>query len=71
MSAYSIARATLDSALNEAAGSGVDAETLLRALIATAAERYQDGEGVPATRSMLEFQLANCAGDEDYEFMRP
>ena len=71
MSAYSIARNALESVIAEAGTAGVDAETVLRATIATAVERYREAEGVPATKSMLEFQLANCSGDEDHELMRP
>lgn len=71
MSAFSIARNAVDTVLAEAGAAGVDAETVLRATISTAVERYRETEGVPATKSMLEFQLANCAGDEDHEFMRP
>jgi hypothetical protein len=71
MSAYSLARNAIDAALEEAGGGGIDRETLLRAIVSLAIEKYRDGEGLSSTRSMLEFQLNNCAGDEDHEFMRP
>ena len=71
MSAYSIARSAIDSALKEATSTGVDLELVLRATVSTAIEHYREAEGVAATRSMLEFQLGNCAGDEDHMFMRP
>ncbi|MEM1433397.1 MAG: hypothetical protein AAGG11_05030 [Pseudomonadota bacterium] len=71
MSAFSLARTAIDTALDEASSSAVDRETLLRAIVSLAVEKYREGEGLEATRSMLEFQLTNCAGDEDHEFMRP
>ncbi|MEM1228998.1 MAG: hypothetical protein AAGI15_00550 [Pseudomonadota bacterium] len=71
MSAYSIAKEQVAAALAAGVDSGVDTESLLRALIATAVTAYREDRGVADTRSMLEFQLTNCAGDEDFEFMRP
>ena len=71
MSAYSIARQHVDGALADAATSGVDGETLLRALLATMAERYRDLKGPDDLRAVLQYQIDNCRGDEDYMFMRP
>lgn len=71
MSAFSVARTAIDAALAEASGGGVDRETLLRAIVSLSVEKYREDEGLDSTRSMLEFQLSNCAGDEDHEFMRP
>ncbi|MEM6709555.1 MAG: hypothetical protein AAF648_12280 [Pseudomonadota bacterium] len=71
MSAHGIARTTLEAALSDATAANVDAEVVLRALIAASVEAYREREGVASTCSMLAFQLENCAGDEDYEFMRP
>lgn len=71
MSAYSLARTAIETALAEASSSGVDRETLLRAFVSLTIEQYREAEGLDSTRSMLEFQLSNCAGDEDHEFMRP
>ena len=71
MSAYTIARQHVDAALAEAAESGIDGETLLRALLATLAERYRALKGPDDLRSVLQFQLDNAEGDEDYMFMRP
>jgi hypothetical protein len=71
MSAYSIAREHVDAALNQAASGGVDAEALLRALLATLTERYRELKGPDDLRAVLQFQLDNAQGDEDYMFMRP
>jgi hypothetical protein len=71
VSAYSIARAHVDGALADAGETGVDAETLLRALLATMVERYRDLKGPNDLKAVLQYQLDNCRGDEDYMFMRP
>lgn len=71
MSAYSIAREHVDEALKQADRGGVDAESLLRALLATLAERYRELKGPDDLRAVLQFQLDNAQGDEDYMFMRP
>ena len=71
MSAYTIARQHVEAALGEAATSGIDGETLLRALLATLAERYRALKGPDDLRAVLQFQLDNAQGDEDYMFMRP
>ena len=71
MSAFSLARTAIDAALVEAGSGGIDRETVLRAIVSLSVEKYREDEGLASTRSMLEFQLNNCAGDEDHEFMRP
>jgi hypothetical protein len=71
MSAYSLARQHVDAALHQAADTGVDAEALLRALLATMAERYRELKGADDLRAVLQYQLDNSQGDEDYMFMRP
>ncbi len=71
MSAYSIAREQTDAALTAAADAGIDAETVLRALLGTVVERYREARGADDLRAVLQYQLDNCRGDEDYEFMRP
>jgi hypothetical protein len=71
MSAYSIARQHVDGALADARETGMDPETLLRALLATMVERYRDLKGADDVRAVLQYQIDNCAGDEDYMFMRP
>jgi outer membrane protein TolC len=71
LSAYSIAREQIDAALAAAADSGVDAEATLRALLGTVAERYRDLKGADDLRAVLQYQLDNSQGDEDYAFMRP
>lgn len=71
LSAYSIARQYVDGALADADVTGVDPETLLRALLATMVERYRDLKGADDLRAVLQYQLDNCRGDEDYLFMRP
>jgi hypothetical protein len=71
MSAYSIARKQLEAALAEAAAAGVDEELLLRALLGSVSEAYRDRMGPDDLRAVLQFQLNNAQGDEDYEFMRP
>jgi hypothetical protein len=71
LSAYSIARQHVDAALAAANETGVEPETLLRALLATMVERYRDLKGTDDVRAVLQYQLDNCRGDEDYMFMRP
>ncbi|NBC23847.1 MAG: hypothetical protein GVY21_10265 [Gammaproteobacteria bacterium] len=71
MSAYTIAREHVDAAIAQAEGDGVDAEGVLRAMLATLAERYRDLRGADDLRAVLQFQLDNAQGDEDYMFMRP
>lgn len=71
MSAYSIARQHMDAAQAEAAEAGVDIDTLLRAMLATLAERYRDARGPDDLRAVLQYQLDNAQGDEDHMFMRP
>lgn len=71
MSAYSIARSHVDASLAEAAESGIDADALLRALLATLSERYRELKGADDLRAVLQFQLDNASGDEDHMFMRP
>ena len=71
LSAYSIAREHLDTVSSLAADSGVDLEAALRAVIGEAVERYRDLKGVDDLRAVLQYQLDNASGHEDYEFMRP
>ncbi|HEX7034853.1 MAG TPA: hypothetical protein VF210_03730 [Pseudomonadales bacterium] len=71
MSAYKIARSHVEASLAEAAESGIDADALLRALLATLSERYRELKGVDDLRAVLQFQLDNASGDEDHMFMRP
>jgi hypothetical protein len=71
VSAYSIARQQVDGALRAAAESGIEADVVLRALLATLAERYREQKGADDLRAILQFQMDNAQGDEDYMFMRP
>lgn len=71
MSAYSIAREHVDAALSSASEAGIDPDTLLRAVLATLAERYRELKGADDLRAVLQYQLDNAQGDEDYMFMRP
>jgi hypothetical protein len=71
LSAYSIARQHVEGALADARQTGVDSETLLRALLATMVEQYRELKGPDDVRAVLQYQIDNCRGDEDYMFMRP
>lgn len=71
MSAYSIAKQHIDGALGAASETGIDTEVVLRALLATLVERYRELKGVDDLKAILQYQLDNARGDEDYEFMRP
>lgn len=71
MSAYGIARNQVEAALTAAQTENVDPETVLRAVVATVMEQYRERYGTDKTREMLEFQLFNAGGDEEYHFMRP
>lgn len=71
VSAYSIAREHVEGAVSQAEASGVEAEAVLRALLATLAERYREMKGADDLRAVLQFQLDNAQGDEDHMFMRP
>lgn len=68
---YSIAKQRVEDAVAEAAEAGLDTEAVLRALLATVAERYRDLKGPDDLKAVLQFQLDNAQGDEDYMFMRP
>jgi len=71
MSAYSLAKEQIAAAVAQAAEQNLDSETVLRALVTTCVEHYRDAFGPAAVKDMLQFQLDNCQGDEDYMFMRP
>ena len=71
MSAYSIAKQQVDAALEAARAEGLDADVVLRAVLATLVERYRELKGVDDVRAVLQYQMDNCRGDEDYMFMRP
>ena len=71
MSAYSVAKEQVAAALAQASDQQLDRETVLRALVATCVEEYRDAFGPAAVKEMLQFQVDNCQGDEDYMFMRP
>lgn len=71
MSAYAIARQHLDAARAAAREGGVDEELLLRALLGSVSEAYRNLKGPDDLRAVLQFQLDNAQGDEDYAFMRP
>lgn len=71
MSAYSIAKQQVDAALEAARAEGLDADVVLRAVLATLVERYRELKGVDDLRAVLQYQMDNCRGDEDYMFMRP
>lgn len=71
MSAYSLARQQLDAAIAAAAASNIEPDDLLRAMLATLAERYRIMKGSEDLRAVLQFQIDNSEGDEDYMFMRP
>ncbi|MCZ6709351.1 MAG: hypothetical protein O7B25_03200 [Gammaproteobacteria bacterium] len=60
-----------DSALMAVADTNIDPEATLRALLSIVAERYRDLRGIDDLRAVLNYQLDNVRGDEDYEFMRP
>jgi outer membrane protein TolC len=71
LSAYSIAREQVDAALAAAADANLDSEATLRALLGIVAEQYRELKGADDLRAVLQYQLDNAQGDEDYEFMRP
>jgi len=71
MSAYSLAKEQIAAAMAEASAQELDRETVLRALVTTCVEQYRDAFGAAAVKDMLQFQVDNCQGDEDYMFMRP
>ena len=71
MSAYSIARQQVEGALDAARAAGIDGDVVLRAVLSTLVERYRELKGVEDLRAVLQFQMENCRGDEDYMFMRP
>jgi hypothetical protein len=48
-----------------------DQRVAMRAFLSTFAERYRDLKGSDDLRAVLQFQLENAQGDEDYMFMRP
>ena len=71
MSAYSIARHHVDTALHAAEGERISRGDCLHAMLVTIAQALVKERGIPDTKSALEFQMHNLADDADYEFMRP
>ncbi len=71
MSAYSIAKQQIYAALEAARSEGLDGDVVLRAVLGTLVERYRELKGVDDLRAVLQYQMDNCRGDEDYMFMRP
>ncbi len=71
MSAYSVAREAIDNALSASSAEGVDAETELRALLGTITEKYRELKGVSDLKAILQYELHNASGTEEYEFTRP
>lgn len=71
MSAYSVAREAVNTALANAEAEGVDAETTLRALLGTITENYRELKGPGDLKAVLQFELHNASGSEEYEFTRP
>ncbi|MCR9278234.1 MAG: hypothetical protein NXH85_09680 [Pseudomonadaceae bacterium] len=71
MSAYSVAREAINTALSQSDAEGVDAETTLRALLGTITEQYRELKGVSDLKAVLQFELHNASGSEEYEFTRP
>jgi hypothetical protein len=71
MSVYAISKQTLDAAIEQASGEGLDATDLLRAMLGTLVEKYRELAGVEDTKNVLQYQLENASGDDDIAFMRP
>jgi len=71
MSAYSIAREHLASALDTAERAGIPRGDALHALLVSLVERYKADQGIATTQAALDFQMRNLSDDEDYAFMRP
>ncbi len=70
-SATEIAKLHLDAAISAAASSGIDDESICRALLGLVVSRYLQSRTVSDVQSELRFVAENCAPDTDFMFMRP
>jgi hypothetical protein len=70
-SATEIARLHLDAAISAAASTGIDDESICRALLGLVVSRYLQSRTVSDVQSELRFVAENCDPDTDFMFMRP
>lgn len=71
MSAYNLARDSINSAFEMATADGIEPTDMAHALLVSLIESYKALRGSEDVRQALEFQLNNLSDDLDYEFMRP
>jgi hypothetical protein len=71
MTATTIARSHLESALSDAKSHGFDTDPLCRAMLALIVSKYLEYRTVRDVQSELQFLADNCDPERDFEFMRP
>ena len=70
MSKYSIAKAAIARALEEAAREGIDHGEAVEALIISAVQESITLRGAAPTKASLRYEEANIAGEVDFDFVR-
>ena len=70
MSKYSIAKAALARAIEEAVSEGLDKGEVVEALIVSAVQESIALRGAGATKASLRYEAANIAGEVDFDFVR-
>jgi hypothetical protein len=71
MSATELAKRHFSAAIAEAEGSGLEADSVCRALLGLVVSKFLEGREVADVQSELRFVADNCDPDTDFMFMRP
>jgi hypothetical protein len=71
MSATEIATRHFSAAIAEAEGTGLEADSVCRALLSLLVTKYLERRSVADVQSELRFVADNCDPDTDFMFMRP
>lgn len=70
-SPYSIARAHIEAAGQEARSAGIDEERLGKALLREILQQLRQHRSADDIRSEVAFELENLEDDQEFHFMRP
>jgi hypothetical protein len=71
MSASQIAKLHFDAAISAAEASGLDVDSVCRAMLGLVVSKYLESRTVPDVQAELRFVAENCDPDTDFMFMRP
>ena len=70
MSKYALANSAIRTAVEAAAGEGIDRADLLLALMVATVAEYRSAAGSAATRDALLYELGEVSGTVDTQFIR-